>query len=75
MSMPTIEPETGVQPEAGGGPEPVMETAAEAQEMLYQAEDKAISLADRVGQVAAKVWAPVERLRQKIVDSLNTPTE
>lgn len=76
MSMPTIEPEdVGAAPAAGGGTEAVQQSAAEAQEMLYQAEDKAINMADKVGRVAVKAMGPLGRLRQKIADKLNAPTE
>lgn len=74
MSMqPTIDPELGPQPDGGGTPEAVQAGAQEAQEMLYQAEDKAITAADKVGQVAAKALGPLGRLRQRIADRLNTP--
>ena len=66
MSMPTIDPE--LQPEAGGGPGEKMENAQEA---LYQAEDKAIGLAQGVERQRAKFWAPVAEWLQRVWDKMS----
>lgn len=66
MSMPTIEPE--LQPEGGGASN---EKLTDAKEALYQAEDKAIGLAEVVEAKRQRVWAPVGQWLQRLWDKIS----